>query len=93
MSEIWLVRSYWTGFQVSKHPELPACKYSYYNTIRHIWSIIAYVLQVEVLQLTKLDAITQAVYDILGESNVTLEGVSGGTDTTLDRVQLLVVDR
>ena len=42
---------------------------------------------------TKLNAITQSVAEILGERNVTLQGVSTGTDTTLDLVRILVVDR
>ncbi|XP_045104392.1 uncharacterized protein LOC123499925 [Portunus trituberculatus] len=40
-----------------------------------------------------LDAITQFIYDILGEGNVTFQGITTGLDTSLESVKVLVVDR
>ena len=41
-----------------------------------------------------LDAITQAVYDILGEENVTFTGIKGGIDSSmLQTLNLVVTDR
>ncbi|XP_045115791.1 uncharacterized protein LOC123507180 [Portunus trituberculatus] len=40
-----------------------------------------------------LDAITQFIYDILGEGNVTFQGITTGLDTNLESVKVLVVDR
>ncbi|MPD03622.1 hypothetical protein E2C01_099264 [Portunus trituberculatus] len=37
-----------------------------------------------------MDAVTQAVYDILGADNVTLFGLPEGTDSTLDYLRLIV---